>query len=233
MPMRWKLVLLVIGLGSLTALFFKVNQRPGPRRVGVARADVTPESPVRLGGYGGRPGPHTGVAQRLWAKALAIDGGGSPPALWLTLDSGGLAHDVWLELRTRIHRRTQVAPERIVLTISHTHTAPATTGWAPLIQPEGLAAAEEEAMADYTRRVLDALEAVSVDALASMAPAELSWTQGSAGFAANRRTPGGPTDHALPALVAQAEDGSVRAIMASYACHCTTCGGGMMQVCGD
>jgi hypothetical protein len=52
-------------------------------------------------------------------------------------------------------------------------------------------------------------------ALATLSPAEISWTEGTAGFAANRRTPGGPTDPALPVLVAQGRDGAVRAIVAS------------------
>lgn len=229
---RWR-VILVVAVGAIFAWALAANYWRGQRQVGVARRDVTPEQAVRLGGYGGRPGPHTGVAQRLWAKALAIGGGGSPPALWLTLDSGGLSREVWLAARDRVHQRTGVAPERIVLSISHTHSAPATTGWAPFIQPEDLRAAEAAAIDAYTRTVVDALEAVAVEAMASMAPAELSWTEGSAGFASNRRTPGGPTDPALPVLVAQATDGTLRAIMVSYACHCTTCGGGLMKVGGD
>jgi neutral ceramidase len=220
-------LLLAAGLAAWLAL------APKPRRVGVARIEVTPSRPVRLGGYGGRTGPHTGVAQRLWAKVLAIDGAGSAPALWLTLDSGGLSREVWLEARDRIHRRTGLPPERIVLTISHTHSAPATTGWAPFIQPEDMSEAENAAIDDYTREVVAKLEIIAGEALATMSPAELSWTEGVAGFAANRRTPGGPTDPALPVLVARGRDGAVRALVASYACHCTTCGGGLMQVCGD
>lgn len=206
---------------------------PQPRLVGLASVDVTPEEPVRLGGYGGRSGPHTGVAQRLWAKAMAIDGAGEAPALWLALDTGGLSRDVWMETRDRIHRRTGVSPERIALTLSHTHSAPATTGWAPLIQPDGLSEPVQAAIDAYTRGLVQKLEAVAAAAMAARAPADLWWTEGSAEFAANRRTPGGPVDRALPMLLAQSPDGSLLGIIASYACHCTTCGGGLMQVCGD
>ena len=44
----------------------------------------------------------------------------------------------------------------------------------------------------------------------------------SVGFAMNRRTPGGPVDHALPMLRAADDDGTIRAILVNYACHCTT-----------
>lgn len=230
---RRALLIPLVAAAVLLAWIAWNHLSPKPRRVGVARVDVTPVAPVRLAGYGGRTGPHTGVAQRLWAKAMAIDGAGTAPALWLTLDSGGLTRDVWLELRDRIHRRTGVAPERMVLTLSHTHSAPTTTGWAPFLHPEDMSAAETTAIDTYTRTLLDSLETVAAKAMAALTPAELSWTEGSAGFAANRRTAGGPTDHALPVLVAQEKSGRLRAIMASYACHCTTCGGGLMQVGGD
>ena len=220
----------------LALVFFRGSEDaalPEPRWAGVARVDVTPGAPVRLTGYAGRPSPHTGVAQRLWGKVLAIGGAGDAPVLWLTLDNCGVTREVWLELRGRITQRTGVAAERIVMTISHTHSAPATTGWAPFIQPEHLTVAEHAAIAGYTRGMLDKLESAAVAALAHRFPAQLSWSEGRATFAANRRTPGGPVDHALPVLKVESRDGKIRALVASYACHCTTCSGGVMQVCGD
>ena len=59
-------------------------------RVGVARADITPEYPVRLSGYGNRRAEHEGVAQHLWAKALAFDDGAGRPAVLLTVDNCGV-----------------------------------------------------------------------------------------------------------------------------------------------
>ena len=53
------------------------------------------------------------------------------------------------------------------------------------------------------------------------------------GFAANRRTKGGPADHDLPALVVSDPDGKLRGIFISYACHCTTVTGEFNQICGD
>jgi hypothetical protein len=61
----------------------------------------------------------------------------------------------------------------------------------------------------------------------------LSRGKGQAGFAANRRTKGGPVDHDLPVLFIKAPDGKLRAIFASYACHCTTLVGESNQICGD
>jgi putative membrane-bound dehydrogenase-like protein len=63
---------------------------------------------------------------------------------------------------------------------------------------------------------------VSLAALADRKPAKLAWGVGSVGFANNRRTSGGPTDHDLPVLVVKDVQGKVRAIWTSYACHCVT-----------
>lgn len=227
----------VIGLCGLLAVVFFSSRRNEPaaevRWAGLARTDVTPGQPVRLTGYGGRPSPSNGVAQRLWAKALALGGDGGPPALWLTLDTCGLTREFWLELRNRLTKRTGIPPERIVLTISHTHAAPATTGWAPFVQPENIPPAETAAIDDYTRSLLDKLESVAVEALADRFPARLSWSEGRATFAANRRPGGGPVDHALPVLKVEDDTGKLRALITSYACHCTTCSGAILSVCGD
>ena len=56
---------------------------------------------------------------------------------------------------------------------------------------------------------------------------------GFAGFAANRRTKGGPVDTSVPVLFVFTPEGQMRALFANYACHCTTLGGDFNKVCGD
>src|SRR3954463_5180815 len=55
--------------------------------VGVARVDITPDYPIRLSGYGNRRTVSEGVAQKLWAKALAIGSDQDKPVLWITVDN--------------------------------------------------------------------------------------------------------------------------------------------------
>jgi len=85
----------------------------------------------------------------------------------------------------------------------------------------------------YTRDVTDKLEKVALAALADRAPAKLSWTEGQVGFAANRRTPGGPVDHSLAVMKAESPDGEVRAVLTNYACHNTTASPDVNKVDGD
>ena len=79
----------------------------------------------------------------------------------------------------------------------------------------------------------DKLEQVALAALQARQPATLAWGQTKAGFAANRRTKGGPSDHDLPVLVARDKSGQIRAVFLSYACHCTTMGATPNHICGD
>jgi hypothetical protein len=85
----------------------------------------------------------------------------------------------------------------------------------------------------YTRELADKLEQVALAALKARKPAVLSRGQTEAGFAWNRRPQSGPVDHDLPVVVARDKSGGIRAIWASYACHCTTMSDTPNHICGD
>ncbi len=205
--------------------------------IGTARVDVTPTEPIRLTGYAARSGPHTNVVQKLWAKALAIGSDAAGPAVLITLDNCSIAEETWREVRKNLGVSAKLAPDRIVIANSHTHSAPATKNWAPNIFVRDLTAEERGAIDRYTVNLVAQLEAVALEALKNRRPAVLGWAQGNVDFAKNRRTGRGPSpgpvDHALPVLKAESTNGTLLAVVANYACHCTTLGGDFNQTCGD
>ncbi len=203
------------------------------RHMGVARIDITPSYPIRLTGYAVRRTESDGVAQHLWAKALAIGSDREHPAILITVDNCGVPANVHDEVVARLKRARRIASERVAICSSHTHCAPMLKGFAPNIFGAPLPPEEDARVERYTRELTDALEAVALRALDERRPARVSRGMGQAGFAANRRTKGGPVDHDLPALFVTAPDGTLRAVFASYACHCTTLGGDFNQICGD
>jgi sugar lactone lactonase YvrE len=84
-------------------------------------------------------------------------------------------------------------------------------------------AAHLAAIERYTGELTDKIEQVVLAALADRKPGRLAWGRGEVGFAANRRKfPIQRIDHDLPVLCVTGLDGKVRAILTSYACHCTT-----------
>src|SRR2546421_12250726 len=63
-------------------------------QVGVAKIDITPAYPIRLSGYAARKHESEGVAQHLWAKALALGGDKEGAAILLTVDNTGVPASV-------------------------------------------------------------------------------------------------------------------------------------------
>jgi hypothetical protein len=130
-------------------------------------------------------------------------------------------------------RHPLISRERIAVAVTHQHNGPAIAGTIPFMFSRELPADVSGRLERFTARLRESMVAVALAALANRQPARLSWAQGRAGFAVNRRlivdgrhagytaTPGGPVDHALPVLRAVDPDGAVRAVLVNYACHCT------------
>src|SRR5580765_351300 len=94
------------------------------RQVGVARIDFTPAYAIRLTGYAVRKTESEGVAQRLWAKALAIGSDRERPAILITVDNCGVTADIRSEVVSRLKKSRRIRPERVAICSSHTHTGP-------------------------------------------------------------------------------------------------------------
>jgi hypothetical protein len=118
------------------------------------------------------------------------------------------------------------------------HTGPVLADVLPFMFPKDLPPDESARIVRYTATLHTKLAQVGAAALADRKPARLAWGEGKVMFAAQRRViadgvwktfgvvPAGPADHALPVMRVTNEQGDVRAVFVSYACHCTTLGGG-------
>ena len=191
-------------------------------RIGVASVDITPEYPIRLSGYASRKTESEGVRQPLKGKAIALDQGNGQTALILSLDNCGITREIWSEITGRIERAHSIPADRVVIFSSHTHSAPALTGAINNLFVAPLPPNEQATVDRYTRELTDKMVQIAAEALKEMHPIRLYFGQGRASFAKNRRNEGGPVDHDLPVLVARTADGKPKAILANYACHCTT-----------
>ena len=239
---RWVFVgLILMWTVSRSALVVKAGELQDTTvSVGVAQTDITPQTPVRMYGYGARTTESTGIAGRLRAKALAIGEDTEPgPAVLLTVDCGAVPADLRDEVLRRVRSQAAIRPERFVLCNSHQHSGPDLKGM------DSLSGAEHEHLATYARELTDKLTAVVRDALAARQPGRLAWTQGAAAVAANRRVlqdgkwvgfgavPEGAVDHSLPLLRVTDTQGHIMAVVINYACHNTTLRGDFQQIHGD
>src|SRR5262245_12324589 len=199
---------------------------------GAAKVDVTPEFPVRLCGYAARDAEPTGTAQHLFARALAL-GEGDSLAVLLAVDNCAVPASITDEVAARLTKRSGLARDRFTLCSTHTHSGPWLDGSLTLMFGRPVPEDQLARVKSYTSWFVDRLEEAGLAAIAARAPSTLSWGQGRAFFARNRRTVGGPTDPSLPILALRAADGTLRAVVQNYACHCTTNGPGINQYCGD
>ena len=213
---------------------------PGLSPVGVAQIDITPSYPVRMYGYAARRTESEGVAGRLQAAALVLgDDAGEGPAVLLTVDSGVVPPEIRDEVLRRVREQIPLQTARFVLANSHTHAGPNLRGRR---QFEG---SERERIERYAGELTDKLEQVVLAAAAARQPGRLSWTQGTVGFAANRRVlrdgrwsgfgavPDGAVDHRLPLLRVTDAQHELLALVVNYACHNTTLRGNFVQIHGD
>lgn len=210
-----------------------MHQTHNPLAVGVAQVDITPDYPIRLSGYGSRRTESEGTIQRLWAKALAIGTETAEPVVVVTVENCGLPDELTEEVARRVKQKTGLSRAHFVACFTHTHSAPCLTNAAPFIFSSDIPPAQQAKIERYTQQLGDWMEAVALEAVANREPCHVQWSVGELDFAKNRRTEGGPVDNSLPMLQVTDADGVLRAVWASYACHCTTLAGTDNHICGD
>lgn len=223
-----KTCLAVLALGCAIQTLSAADATPW--FVGAAKVDITPDYPVRLNGYGGRRTEVEGVEQRLFAKAIAFGRDTDQPAVIVTVDNCGVPASIRDEVVKRLRAKTRVTGERFAVCSSHTHSAPMVVGvgiteFGAALFGTDVPPDHWERIQRYTRDLTNWLEQAALAALADRQPATLAWGVGHVGFAHNRRLYAfRPEDHSLPVLRVTGADGKVRALLTSYACHCTTTG---------
>lgn len=207
----------------------------GAWKAGVASVSITPVRPVWMAGYDSRTRPSEGVLGEIHAKALALDDGSGKPAVMVGIDLVAISPSITAPVVERA-AKLGVARERLLLNVSHTHSAPAAGEefvfrYQDRVPPEQIAEVRR-----YTGELVEKISGVIAASISNLAPAELTFGQGLAGVAVNRRRVTnrawpGPVDPDVPVLAVRGADQKLRAVVFGYACHNTTLGN--YQISGD
>lgn len=211
-------------------------------RVGAAKRDITPTTPIRLAGYANRLTPSEGVAQPIFARALALEDSSGTKNVLVTVELVGVTRDLTESVAERLRSQFGIERSRFMIVASHTHNGPTVHG--SIDGQLTLSPQEAAVIQRHTDKINRQIFEAASEALSNLQPARLSFGQGKAGFAMNRRifspngvrfgaNPDGLVDHSVPILRAETPEGGVRAILFGYACHGTTLGGEYNQVGGD
>ncbi|MBN2311990.1 MAG: hypothetical protein JXR94_23635 [Candidatus Hydrogenedentes bacterium] len=191
---------------------------PQPLRIGWASCDVTPDRPANLRGQF-----HARVSESvndpLTATALALESADGEQAVMVSLDAVGINDPVRDGCRARIAERIpDLAPEKLFISATHTHTAPDQAPTQYPRQREGVMTDEE-----YSALLVERISEAIVAAWNAREPGAVAWGLGWAAVGFNRRmsyldghaTMYGAADDEQFSHVEGADDHSV-AVLATY-----------------
>lgn len=194
-------------------------------KAGLAKTDITPDRSIWLAGFGARTKPSEGVLHPIYVKALALQDETGAINVLVTSDLLGFNRDMAAQVAQQAHSRFGLPRSRLAINSSHTHSGPVTSGVLRPAYPYD--DAQEEVIRQYTAKLLTQVVDTIGGAIKDLSTATLSFEQGLAGFAVNRRRVGrrdlpGPVDHDVPVLRVAGPDGRLRAVVFGYACHATS-----------
>lgn len=198
-------------------------------KVGLGKVDITPQDPIRQGGYAARNKPSEGIRTPLWVKALMVTDAKGKKAVLITADIIRYPRFISDSIRNELLRRYKLEKSQIILNGSHTHSGPEIN----VHNLQYMATAEElKKVAEFSGILYKAtLQAVDA-AMKNPFEAKIWSGSGIARFAVNRRNNKeseilnlaelkGPFDHSVPVLKIVDQSNSVRAFVFGYACHPT------------
>lgn len=208
-------------------------------KAGAASQKITPDQMMWMAGYGSRNHPATGLLNDLHAKALVLEDEQGTCVAFVTLDLVGIGPDVADPITAELTARYQLSRANVVLCCSHTHSGPAVGHNLRTLHYDQVDAEQQKLIDAYAARLKKDVVEVVGRAIAALAPSQLSFGQGTATFAANRRNNKepdvpklreagqlvGPFDHDVPVLKVTALDGTLKAVLFGYACHATVLDG--------
>jgi neutral ceramidase len=207
----------------------------GQLRAGVARAFVTPPLGIYLIGYADRDGGCRSVHDDLTATALILDDGTTQLVI-IALDMLALNEQIVERVRIGVAERWQIPGDQVMICCSHTHSGP-------------IAYADEKSKRKDRRFIddlVDRLVALVGEALAGRVPATITYGQGEAPVAINRRqllpdgemiigvNPDGPVDRSLNVLQVRHDQSDAPLVtLVNLACHATVLGPNSYAVSAD
>ena len=195
--------------------------------VGVARKIISPPKGIYLIGYGDRSKGNLGVHDDLTATVLTLDDGLHRAVI--------VACDLLAINEHTVARIQAQTGSNVVICCSHTHSGPITYA--------GQRSSRKNR--DYITFLVTQIVQAVKEAMANLQPAHISWAQGEANIAVNRRerkpdghieigvNPMGPIDRTVTILHAHSLDGKPILTLVNYQCHGTVLGPKNMLVSAD
>lgn len=206
---------------------------PATLIVGAACEEITPETPLMMGGYASRSKPHEGVRTPIFTRILYCRLG-EEQMIWTESDLIGLEFEDTQKICALVSEATGVKAESVIVSTTHTHSAPAA---ADICAPKEHDYLESFLMPRIVKGAKRAIQEAE--------PCTMTVVEGTSDLAHDRRNDPVPGDGAAPnadkakaivdyrvpavgfkriAASGEKPAGSFKAILIQYAMHPTSWG---------
>jgi neutral ceramidase len=187
---------------------------------GVALREISPKEGVPLGGYPHHPRYNKGVHDPLYASCLFLEDGVEKIAL-ITTDVIGISKKYVREIRAQIKKNCGIPEKNILITASHSHSAPRMSTSMTMDAMEG----NNEPDQEYVNSVICALVDLVIEATSNSFPAEIGIDKGycgrEQGVGGNRRDSKGIADPEVWTIGVKDDKGVLRGVFLKYTLHPT------------
>ena len=138
-------------------------------QAGAAKRSIVPPFPTGMGGYFDRSVNFEGVSREIFARALVCKNGETAVAI-LAADLIGVSSYLVDSARAKVAAETGLAPEAILISATHTHSAPS--------DGSGASTFGYEAESKLNAFLIDAFAGALIDAWKELRPAEVGFAYG-------------------------------------------------------
>jgi len=194
-------------------------------RAGAAKVNITPPVGTPLSGYTARKDVSQGIHDELYAKALVLDNGERTLAI-ITTDLLGFYGDFVDKIRGLIKERTNVDKGDILVSATHTHSAPDTLC--------GLYS-RGKASDSWMDVLAQKIAGCAYMAWRNRREAQIGVGKGMIdGIGVNRRSPDGkPVDREVGVIRVEDVKGNLMAVLINYTCHAVVLGPDNLLISAD
>lgn len=154
----------ILTLALIASFAFPLSART--IQAGAAAVDITPPLGVSLDGPISKGGVAIGVADPLFARSLVLDDGETRIAI-VICDNTMISRDIFDRAKRRAHQSIGLSVDKMLMAATHTHSTPRAIGISK--KPIDLA---------YEEQMVEGIAESVVQAVESLAPAEIGWNSG-------------------------------------------------------
>ena len=202
---------------------------------GIARINITPNTPIRMSGYGNRTEPFGGVHDSIYATAIALQQG-DDKAVIVGADVVGFSHAFVDQVKQLIQDRIKISASHIQIIAAHNHGGPVTSVYTDNSTPAEIT---------YYEVLQNKMVEVTIRAMTRLQPARIGAGKGACTMNINRRArhaeggiwlgrnPEGPCDHEVGMIRFDDLQGKPFAAFLNWPCHATVSGQDNQRITGD